>query len=150
MLAAGRWICKATLPAAQPRIPEIIRWSDTQTERHRQKELRRDVKRVAGTKEVRSRDALRPLLLLAMVAAGTHTGLKRVATAHQPHAYDARLYVRKSYVSSETLRNAHAAVVKKSLALRNPQRWGEGHACAADGKRLESWRQHLMTAWRSR
>jgi TnpA family transposase len=36
------------------------------------------------------------------------------------------------------------------LALRNPQLWGEGHTCASDGKRFESWRQNLMTEWRSR
>jgi TnpA family transposase len=28
--------------------------------------------------------------------------------------------------------------------------WGEGHACASDGKRFESWSQNLMTEWRSR
>jgi TnpA family transposase len=48
------------------------------------------------------------------------------------------------------LRNANGAVVNKILALRNPQLWGEGHTCASDGKRFESWRQNLMTEWRSR
>src|SRR5438876_76708 len=38
----------------------------------------------------------------------------------------------------------------KILALRNPQLWGEGHACASDGTRVASWRQNLMTEWRSR
>jgi len=104
----------------------------------------------SGTKEVRSRDALRPLLLLDLFAEGTNTGIKRVATANQQHSYDELLYVRKSYFTIDALRNANAAVVNKILALRNPQLWGDGHACASDGKRFESWRQNLMTEWRSR
>ena len=58
--------------------------------------------------------------------------------------------MRKHYFSVEALRQANAAVVNKILALRNPRLWGEGHACASDGKRFESWRQNLMTEWRSR
>lgn len=104
----------------------------------------------SGTKEVRSRDALRPLLLLDLFAEGTNTGIKRVATANQRYGYDELLYVRKYYVSVEALRQANATVVNNILALRHPQLWGEGHACASDGKRFESWRQNLMTEWRSR
>jgi len=99
----------------------------------------------SGTKEVRSRDALRPLLLLDLFAEGTNTGIKRVATANQRYGYDELLYVRKYYVSVEALRQANATVVNTILALRHPQLWGEGHACASDGKRFESWRQNLMT-----
>jgi len=104
----------------------------------------------SGTKEVRSRDALRPLLLLDLIAEGTNTGIKRVATANQRYGYDELLYVRKHYVSVEALRQANATIVNKILALRDPRLWGEGHACASDGKRFESWRQNLMTEWRSR
>jgi TnpA family transposase len=104
----------------------------------------------SGTKEVRSREALRPLLLLDLFAEGTNTGIKRVATANPHYGYDELLYVRKHYISVEALRNANGAVVNKILALRNPQLWGDGHACASDGKRFESWRQNLMTEWRSR
>ena len=104
----------------------------------------------SGTKEVRSREALRPLLLLDLFAEGTNTGIKRVATANQHYSYDELLYVRKHYLSVEALRHANAAVVNKILALRDPRLWGEGQACASDGKRFESWRQNLMTEWRSR
>jgi TnpA family transposase len=104
----------------------------------------------SGTKEVRSRDTLRPLLLLDLFAEGTNTGIKRVATANPHYGYDELLYVRKHYLSVEALRNANGAVVNKILTLRNPRLWGEGHACASDGKRFESWRQNLMTEWRSR
>jgi hypothetical protein len=104
----------------------------------------------SGTKEVRSRDALRPLLLLDLFAEGTNTGIKRVATANQRYGYDELLYIRKHYFSIEALRQANAIVVNKILTLRNPRLWGEGSACASDGKRFESWRQNLMTEWRSR
>jgi TnpA family transposase len=104
----------------------------------------------SGTKEVRSRETWRPLLLLDLFAEGTNTGIKRVATANPHYGYDELLYVRKHYISVEALRNANGAVVNKLLALRNPQLWGDGHACASDGKRFESWRQNLMTEWRSR
>jgi hypothetical protein len=104
----------------------------------------------SGTKEVRSRELLRPLLLLDLFAEGTNTGIKRVAKANQHYSYDELLYVRKHYFSVETLRLANAAVVNKILALRNPLLWGDGHSCASDGKRFESWSQNLMTEWRSR
>ena len=104
----------------------------------------------SGTKEVRSREVLRPLLLLDLFAEGTNTGIKRVAKANQHYDYDELLYVRKHYFSVDALRLANAAVVNKILALRNPLLWGEGHACASDGKRFESWSQNLMTEWRSR
>jgi TnpA family transposase len=104
----------------------------------------------SGPKEVRSREALRPLLLLDLFGEGTNTVIKRVATANQHYSYDELPYVRKHYLSVEALRHANTAVVNKILALRDPRLWGEGHACASDGKRFESWRQNLMTEWRSR
>jgi TnpA family transposase len=104
----------------------------------------------SGTKEVRSRETLRPLLLLGLFAEGTNTGIKRVAKANHQYSYDELLYVRKHYVSVDALRHANAAVVNTILARRDPLLWGEDHACASDGKRFESWRQNLMTEWRSR
>jgi len=58
--------------------------------------------------------------------------------------------VRQHYISIEALRHANATIVNQIFALRDPRLWGEGHACASDGERFESWRQNLMTAWRSR
>lgn len=104
----------------------------------------------SGTKEVRSRQQLRPLIILDLFAEGTNTGTKRVAKANHQYSYDELLYVHKHYFSVEALRNANGAVVNKILALRNPKLWGEGNACASDGKRFESWSQNLLTEWRSR
>jgi TnpA family transposase len=78
-------------------------------------------------------------------------GIKRVAAANDRYSYDELLYVRKTYFSPEALRNANGAVVNKLLAIRNPQFWGEGaSSCASDGTKFDSWRQNLMTQWRSR
>jgi len=105
----------------------------------------------SGTKEVRSREALRPLLILDLFAEGTNMGIRRVANANDRYSYEELLYVRKTYFSPEALRNANGAVVNKLLALRNPQLWGEGaSSCASDATRFASWRQNLMTEWRSR
>lgn len=105
----------------------------------------------SGTKEVRSREQLRPLLILDVFAEGTNMGIKRVAAANDRYGYDELLYVRKTYFSPEALRNANGAVINKLLSIRNPQFWGEGaSSCASDGTRFESWQQNLMTEWRSR
>lgn len=105
----------------------------------------------SGTKEVRSREELRPLLILDLFAEGTNTGIRRVANANDRYRYDELLYVRKMYFSPEALRNANAAVVNRLLALRNPQLWGQGaSSCASDATKFESWKQNPMTEWRAR
>jgi len=48
----------------------------------------------SGTKEVRSRDELRPLLMLDLFAEGTNTGIRRVANANHQCSYDELLYER--------------------------------------------------------
>jgi hypothetical protein len=65
----------------------------------------------SGTKEVRSRQQLRPLIILDLFAEGTNTGAKRVAKANHQYSYDELLYVYKHYFSVEALRNANGAVV---------------------------------------
>jgi hypothetical protein len=93
----------------------------------------------SGIKEMRSREALRPLLILDLFAEGTNTGIRRVATANDQYRYDELLYVRKTYFSPEALRNANGAVVNKLLALRNPRLWGEGaSSCTSNATKFES------------
>lgn len=103
-----------------------------------------------GTKEIRSREALRPLILLNLFGEGTNMGIKRVANANQKYTYSELFYVRRAYFSPEALRNAIGAVVNTILHLRNPRLWGEGNTCASDGKRFGTWNQNLMTEWRAR
>jgi len=104
----------------------------------------------SGTKEVRSREILRPLILLDIFAEGTNMGIKRIANTNSRHSYEELLYIRKTYFSSEALRNAIGAVVNEILHRRNPVLWGKGNACASDGKRFGAWDQNLMTEWRTR
>lgn len=59
----------------------------------------------SGTKQVRSRRQLQPLVLFALFAEGTSLGLKRVVNASQRMMYEELLYVRKTYLSVEALRN---------------------------------------------
>ena len=104
----------------------------------------------SGTKEVRLREVLRPLILLALFGEGTNIGIKRIANANIKYSYEQLLYVRKTYFSPEALRNAISAIVNKIFSLRNPQIWGGGNACASDGKRFPVWSQNLMAQWRTR
>ena len=102
-----------------------------------------------GTKEVRSCETRRPLLLLDLFGEGTNTGIKRAAKANPHYSCDEVLYVRKHYFSAEALRLANVAMVNIVLAVRNPPVWGKGLSFACDGTRFESWRQNLMTQSRS-
>jgi hypothetical protein len=64
----------------------------------------------SGTREVRSREALRPLLILDLFGEATNMGIKQVANANDRYRYDELLYVRKTYFSPEALRNANGAL----------------------------------------
>ena len=104
----------------------------------------------SGTKEIRSRDLLRPLIILALFGEGTNLGVKRVARANEKYSYEELYYVRKTYFTIEALRNAIACVVNKILELRNPHIWGEATSCASDGKHFQSWQQNLQAEFRTR
>lgn len=106
--------------------------------------------RHSGTKQVRSRDELRPLILLNLFAEGTNTGVKRIAQANHLYNYDELHYVRKHYFSAEALRLANIKVVNKLLELRNPHIWGIAETCASDGKRFGSWNNNLLSEWKNR
>jgi len=96
----------------------------------------------SGTKEVRSRETLRPLLILELFAEGTNTGIKRVANANDRYSYEELLYVRKTYFSPEALRNANGAVVNKLLALRN-----EGPLIDRPADVLKVWPTRELIQW---
>jgi len=104
----------------------------------------------SGTKEIRSREALRPLLILDLFAEATNTGIARVAKANDEYSYEEMYYVRRNYIWREPLRNANSAIVNKILEIRHPTIWGHGHACASDGKSFSSWNRNLLSEWRTR
>jgi Tn3 transposase DDE domain-containing protein len=115
--------------------------------------------RVGFTRVVRSPTAwehldqatLQHRLLFALYGLGTGTGLKRVPLGNPGVSYRDVLYVRRRFITKDTLRQAIAAVVNRIFAVRLPQIWGEGTtACASDSRHFRAWDQNLMTAWHAR
>ena len=93
----------------------------------------------SGTREVRSREALRPLLILDLFGEATNMGIKQVANANDRYRYEELLYVRKTF-SPEALRNTNGAVVNKLLALRNPRLWDDGPSSSLIRTASRKWR----------
>jgi TnpA family transposase len=90
-------------------------------------------------------------LLLALYAAGTNAGMKRVAAGVADVSYDELLHIHRRYVEPGALRAAAARVANATLAVRNPSIWGEaGTACAADSTKFGAWDRNLMTEWHAR
>ncbi|MGH9021935.1 MAG: Tn3 family transposase, partial [Acidimicrobiia bacterium] len=104
-----------------------------------------------ASREATPRDVLRRRLLLVLFALGTNMGIKRiVATGGHGESEAALRNVRRMYVTRENLRRAIATVVNATFAVRDPQWWGEGTACASDSKRFGSWSSNLMTEYHVR
>ena len=90
-------------------------------------------------------------LLLALYAAGTNAGLKRIAAGMPDVSYDELLHVRRRHIDPGSLRAAAARVADVTLAIRNLAIWGEaGTACASDSTRFGAWDRNLMTEWHAR
>jgi TnpA family transposase len=93
---------------------------------------------------------LRRRLLLDLFGLGTNMGLKSMASEPDDD-YKDLLYVRRRYLSIESMRQAIAQVVNATLAARLPHIWGEGTtACASDSKQFGAWDQNLLTEWHHR
>ena len=98
-----------------------------------------------------SRAVLQERLLLCLNGIGTNTGLKRMAAGQDDVTYRDLLYVRRRFLTRESMREAIAQVVNATLRARHPGIWGEGTtACAADSKQFGAWDQNLMTEWHVR
>jgi len=98
-----------------------------------------------------SRAALQERLLLCLNGIGTNTGLKHMAAGQDDVTYRDLLYVRRRFITRESMREAIAQVVNATLRARHPGIWGEGTtACAADSKQFGAWDQNLMTEWHVR
>ena len=78
---------------------------------------------------------------------------ERARHQHRPQAHGGRpdrvvykdlLYVRRRFITRESLRDAVARVVNATLRTRHPGIWGEGTtACAANSKQFGAWDQNL-------
>ena len=90
-------------------------------------------------------------LLLCLYGLGTNAGLKRIASGVSDTSYDELLHIRRRYIYPAALRKAAAQVANATLAIRNPEVWGEpGTACASDSTKFGAWDRNLMTEWHAR
>lgn len=96
------------------------------------------------------RTTLQRRLLLCLFGMGTNTGIRSMV--FQPEDdYKELLYIRRRFISNDSLRQAIARVVNATLAVRLPQIWGEATtACASDSKQFGAWDQNLLTEWHLR
>ena len=79
---------------------------------------------------------------------GTNTGYSRMG--HDVTS-EALRYIRRRFVTKQTLRAAIGDVVNATFAARAPHIWGEATtACASDSKKFAAWDQNLLTEWHVR
>jgi TnpA family transposase len=101
--------------------------------------------------ETMERSVLQPRLLLCLHGLGTNAGLQRMAGLDSGTTPRDLAYVRRRYLSVDTLRRAIAIVADGTLHARDPAIWGSGTtACASDSKHFGAWDQNLMTQWHLR
>jgi TnpA family transposase len=97
------------------------------------------------------RSVLQPRLLLCLHGLGTNAGLQRMASLDSGTTPRDLAYVRRRYLSVDTLRRAIAIVANGTLQARDAAIWGSGTtACASDSKHFGAWDQNLMTQWHVR
>ena len=103
-----------------------------------------------------SREALPPTvrdqrLLLCLYSLGTNAGLKRVASGSPNVSYDELKHIRRRYIDPASLKAACAQVANATLAIRDPEVWGQpGTTCAGDSTKFGAWDRNLMTEWHAR
>lgn len=96
------------------------------------------------------RATLQRRILLCLFGMGTNTGIKSMESLPEDD-YKELLYIRRRFISNESLRQAIAQVVNATLAVRLPRVWGESTtACASDSKQFGAWDQNLLTEWHLR
>src|ERR1700730_14002694 len=110
-----------------------------------------DVLKSPTAYETLERSVLQPRLLLCLHGIGTNAGLPRMASLESGVTAKDLAYVRRRYISVDTLRRAIAIVADGTLQARNPAIWGSGTtACASDSKHYGAWDQNLTTQWHVR
>lgn len=110
-----------------------------------------DALKSATAYEALDRSVLRPRLLLCLNGLGTNAGLQRMAGLRSGTTAKDLAYVRRRYITVDTLRQAIAIVTNGTLQARNPAIWGDGTtACASDSKHFGAWDQNLTTQWHVR
>ena len=97
------------------------------------------------------RAELQKRLLLCLYGLGTNTGLTSVSMGNHGVSYANLQYVRRRFVAKDALRQAIRRVIDATLAIRQPEIWGEATTwCASDSKQFAAWNQNLLTQWHKR
>jgi TnpA family transposase/Asp-tRNA(Asn)/Glu-tRNA(Gln) amidotransferase A subunit family amidase len=110
-----------------------------------------DVLKSATAHENLDHSVLRPRLLLCLNGLGTNAGFQRMAGLQSGTTAKDLAYVRRRYITVDSLRQAIAIVTNGTLRARNPAVWGDGTtACASDSKHFGAWDQNLTTQWHMR
>jgi len=90
-------------------------------------------------------------LILSLFALGTNTGLTSVSMGNHGASYANLQYVRRRFIAKGALREAIGKVVNATLAIRQPDIWGETTTwCASDSKQFAAWNQNLLSQWHKR
>jgi len=94
---------------------------------------------------------LQKRLLLCLYGLGTNMGLSRVSVGNHGVSESQLKYVRRRFISTEGLRAAIAHVVNATLAIKNPDIWGDAVTwSASDSKQFGAWDQNLRAQWHQR
>jgi TnpA family transposase len=110
-----------------------------------------DVLKSTTAYEALDRAVLRPRLLLCLNGLGTNAGFQRMAGLQSGTTAKDLAYIRRRYITADTLRQAVAIVSNGTLHARDPGIWGDGTtACASDSKHFGAWDQNLTTQWHVR
>jgi TnpA family transposase len=97
------------------------------------------------------RSELQKRLLLCLYGLGTNTGLTSVSMGNHGVTYANLQYVHRRFVAKDALRQAISQVIDATLAIRQPEIWGETTTwCASDSKQFAAWNQNLLTQWHKR
>jgi TnpA family transposase len=97
------------------------------------------------------RSELQKRLLLCLFALGTNTGLTSVSMGNHGVSYANLQYIRRRFVVKDALRQALNRVINATLAIRQPEIWGETATwCASDSKQFAAWNQNLRAQWHKR
>ena len=104
-----------------------------------------------GTRDAIPMDKLRKRLLLAMYGLGSNIGIKRISSGNHDVEHHELAYVKRKYITEESVRNAAIKVINEILRIRKPEIWGDATTgCACDSTKISAWDQNLMTEWHSR
>src|SRR5664280_775782 len=109
-----------------------------------------------ASREILDRRALQARLLFMCFGLGTNMGIKRVVdginaagNGHQV-SEGALRRLRRLYGTRDNFRGAITRLVNATFAVREPQWWGTGTACASDSQKFGSWSSNFMTEWHTR